>query len=84
MEKVYVYRRIGDDEPIGEITVFKHYKDAKRKLIADVEEYFATDFSTLKETVNEYHDLYIAKNCITFEVERWEVIESPVFEDSIC
>ena len=32
MKSAWVYRRIGDDEPIGEIILFKHHKDAKKKM----------------------------------------------------
>jgi len=78
MKSVWVYRRIGDKEPIGEIIVFKHHKDAKKKMIADVEKYFAVDFDTLKETVDEYNGLYIEEDKIIFEIEWWEVFKQPI------
>lgn len=83
MKSVWIYRRIGDKEPIGEIIVFKHHKDAKKKMIADVEKYFAVDFDTLKETMDEYYDLYIGDNEITFEIERWEVFKQPILKEAI-
>lgn len=83
MKSVQVYRRIGDDEPIGEIILFKHHKDAKKKMIADVERYFKQDFNTLKETVNEYNGLDIEEDKITFEIEWWEVFKQPILKGAI-
>lgn len=75
MQSVWVYRRVEDDEPIGEIMVFKHRKDAKKKMIADFEKFFGIDFDTLKETADEYCDLHIGDNEITFEIDRWEIFK---------
>lgn len=78
MKSVWMYKRIGENEPFGEIILFKHYKDAKKKMIADVEKYFEQDLDTLKETANEYDDLDIEKDMIAFEIESWEIFKQPI------
>ena len=76
MKSVWVYRRVADDDPIGEIIVFEHRKDAKKKMIADFEKYFGADFDTLKGTTDEYCGLYIGDNEIIFdEIDRWEIFK---------